>query len=118
MSPVGFLFTVTCVALLLTLPRRWAPLPLLIAATYMTAGQALDLGGLNFTVIRIVAAAGLVRVLVKRERIAGGWQPMDALMAAWAVWAMTVTRRAQPVGVAASPAPSGVVSTAPSAART
>lgn len=88
MSFIGFLFTVTCVALLLALPRRWAPLPLLIAATYMTAGQALDIGGLNFTVIRIVAAAGLVRVLAKGERIAGGWQPMDVLMAAWAVWAV------------------------------
>ncbi|MDW8309174.1 MAG: hypothetical protein RMK20_07350, partial [Verrucomicrobiales bacterium] len=49
-------------------------------------GQALDIGGLNFTVIRIMAAVGLLRVLVKGERIAGGWQPMDALMAAWAVW--------------------------------
>jgi hypothetical protein len=86
MSFIGFLFTAACVALLLALPRRWAPLPLLIAATYMTAGQALDIGGLNFTVIRIVAAAGLVRVLAKGERIAGGWQPMDALVAAWAVW--------------------------------
>jgi hypothetical protein len=59
---------------------------MLIAATYMTAGQALNVGGLNFTVIRVVALVGLVRVLLKREGIAGGWQTMDRLMLAWGVW--------------------------------
>lgn len=86
MSFVGFLVTVVCAYYLFTLPRAWAPLPMLIAATYMTASQALDVGGLNFTVIRIVALVGLIRVLVKHERIAGGWQTMDRLMAAWGVW--------------------------------
>lgn len=86
MNLLGFLVTVVCAYYLFTLPRGWAPLPMLIAATYMTAGQALDVAGLNFTVIRLMALVGLIRVAVKRERIAGGFQTMDRLVAAWAVW--------------------------------
>ena len=53
----GLAVTAVCAYFVLTLPRAWAPLPMLIAATYMTAGQSLDIGGLNFTVIRVVAYA-------------------------------------------------------------
>jgi hypothetical protein len=88
MTFLGFAITVVCAYYLLTLPRAWASLPLLIAATYMTQGQVLNIGGVNFTVIRIMAMVGLIRVMVKRERVAGGWQNMDRLMVAWAAWLM------------------------------
>lgn len=86
MAFLGLLITIVCGYFLFTLPRKWAPLPMMIAATYMTAGQALDVAGLNFTVIRIVALIGLLRVTFKRERVAGGWQTMDRLVAVWGVW--------------------------------
>jgi len=38
---------------LLILPRRWAPLPLLIGTCYMTLGQGIELGPFSFTVVRI-----------------------------------------------------------------
>jgi O-antigen ligase len=57
-----------------------------IGATYMTAGQQVELGGLHFTVIRIVCLVGLFRVMLKGERIVGGWQTMDRLVSAWCVW--------------------------------
>ncbi|MCO5050844.1 MAG: hypothetical protein M9920_00880 [Verrucomicrobiae bacterium] len=86
MNLLGFIVTLVCAYYLYMLPRRWASLPLLIATTYMTTGQALNIGGLNFTEMRIMAMVGCLRVMIKQERIAGGWQTMDRLMATWGVW--------------------------------
>lgn len=88
MTFLGFAVTVVCAYYLLTLPRAWAPLPMLIAATYITQKQVLDIGGLHFTVIRIMAVIGLIRVMVKGERMAGGWQTTDRLIVAWGGWLM------------------------------
>ena len=75
-------------ALLLWLPRRWAPLPLLIGACYMTFGQVIELGSLHFTVIRILVAVGVLRVALRGERLAEGMNTMDRLMLVFAGWAL------------------------------
>ena len=71
---------------LLLLPRRWAPLPLLVGACYMTLGQSIEIGPFHFTVIRILVAVGVVRIIARGERLAGGMNAMDWLMVIWAVW--------------------------------
>ena len=73
---------------LLVLPRRWAPLPLLVGACYMTLGQGIEIGPFNFTVIRMLVAAGLLRVVMRGERLAGGMNGLDWLMIAWSAWAL------------------------------
>lgn len=73
---------------LLLLPARWAPLPLLVGACYMTLGEGIEIGSLSFPVIRILIAAGLVRVLLRGERLAGPFNALDGLMLAWAAWAV------------------------------
>lgn len=78
---------INAVALLL-LPRRWAPLPLLVGACYMTLGQGIEIGSFNFTVIRMLVAAGLVRVLMRGEHMSGRINGLDWLMLVWAVWAL------------------------------
>ena len=73
---------------LLRLPRRWAPLPLLLGTCYMTLGQEIVLGSLHFTVIRILVAVGFLRVALRGEHLAGGPNGLDWLMAAWGLWAL------------------------------
>lgn len=73
---------------ILVLPRSWAPLPLLVGACYMTLGQGIAIGPFNFTVIRILIGAGLLRLLLRGEGLAGGLNKMDRLMIIWAVWAV------------------------------
>lgn len=53
--------------LILTLPRRYAALPILIGISYVTLGQVVNVQGLNFTVMRILILAGWVRILFRRE---------------------------------------------------
>jgi hypothetical protein len=83
---IAFLL-INTIALLL-LPRRWAPLPLLIGDCYMTLSQGIQLGPFSFTVIRILVAVGLVRVIVRGERFVGRMHGLDWLVVVWAAWAL------------------------------
>ncbi len=83
---VAFLF-INAIALLL-LPRRWAPLPLLVGACYMTLGSGVEIGPFHFQVIRILVAVGVVRVIMRGERLADKMNSLDWLMVAWAAWAL------------------------------
>lgn len=88
MNAIALSFLFFNAAALLLLPRRWAPMPLLVGACYMTLGQGFELGPLTFTVIRILVAVGVVRVIVRGERVAGGLNGLDWLMVAWGAWAV------------------------------
>jgi hypothetical protein len=73
------------VALALT-PKRWAPLPLIMAASYLTIGQSIDLGSFTFTGIRVMIAIGILRVLLRGERVQGGLNRLDWAVIAWSAW--------------------------------
>jgi hypothetical protein len=74
--------------MLIFLPRRLAPLPLLVGACYMTLASAVEVGAFHFMVIRILIAVGISRVILRGERLAGKMNTLDWLMVAWAVWAL------------------------------
>jgi hypothetical protein len=86
MTALGFIFTLVAAGLLYGLPRRWAVLPLLMGAAYMTPGQQLEIGPLHFSVIRILVLVGFARVMSKGERLAGRLQGLDKMVLAWAAW--------------------------------
>lgn len=54
---------------------------------YLGFGDGIELGSLHFTGMRLVVTAGLVRVLVRREFMRGGFIGLDRLVVLWAVWA-------------------------------
>lgn len=76
------------VIMVLVLPRRWAPLPLLVGACYMTLAQGVLLGPFHFSIIRILLLSGLVRVIVRHESLRDGMNQLDWAMVAWAIWAL------------------------------
>lgn len=88
MNELATVFVIGNAAAILLLPLRWAPLPLLVGACYMTLGQGVELGSLSFPVIRILIAVGVLRILVSGRGLAGGVMALDALMLAWAAWAL------------------------------
>lgn len=88
MNPYTIAFLSINSILLFFLPRRWAPMPLLVGACYISLGQGVEIGPFHFTVIRILIAVGLIRVVVKSENIADGMNSLDWLMLVWAGWAM------------------------------
>jgi hypothetical protein len=88
MNAFSIAFLLVAAGALLALPRHWAPLPLLAGACYMTLGQGINLGPLAFTVIRILVVVGVMRVVFRNERIAGGMNGLDKGMVVFAVWAV------------------------------
>ncbi len=88
MSTWAILFTIVTGAFLLKLPRHKAALPLVIGATYITLGPSLDLGPFHFTVIRVLIAVGVLRVVVNGERLKRGWTQLDVLIVIWSFWAV------------------------------
>lgn len=50
----------------------------------MTTAQGVELGPFSFTVLRILVAAGVVRILIRGERFTGGMNKLDWLMVIWA----------------------------------
>jgi hypothetical protein len=88
MNGLGIIFLIVTVGVLFALPRRWVTLPLLLGTTYMTTGQVVEIGPFHFTVIRFLVAAGILRVIINRERIVGGLHRLDWMMILWGIWAI------------------------------
>lgn len=86
MNVIALGFLIASVTSVIMLPRKWAPIPLLASCCYMTIGQGVDVGPLSLPVFRLVLAAGLVRVIVRREYIVGGINTIDKLIIVWAMW--------------------------------
>lgn len=71
------------------LPRKYVFLPLLLVAFLIPLGQVVVVGGVHFTVLRIVVLSGLIRrVTLNREskagRVASRFNIIDRAFALWA----------------------------------
>jgi hypothetical protein len=86
MTSIGLVFTLVASLFIATLPRRLAPIALLLGALYMTRDQIIMVGPAHFTVIQILITVGMIRVLARGERIAGGLNNMDRFLILWAIW--------------------------------
>jgi len=91
MNPIALLFLIVATVALLVVHRRWAPVPLLASACYMTLGQGFEISGLNLHLIRLVLLVGWVRIFVRRERPQGLMLGMDWALVAWAGWAIVAS---------------------------
>lgn len=87
MNFLALIFLLGASAALLCLPRRWATVPLLAGASYITMGQQFDLGPFSVTVLRFLILLGFIRAFIRREGPAGGLNGLDKLMIAWSLWA-------------------------------
>ena len=69
---------------LLAVPRRWAPILLLSVACYIPAHQAIVLASFSMPSFRLMLTLGLLRLIVRRETIIGGFNRIDRLIVVWA----------------------------------
>ena len=71
---------------ILSLPRNWAPLPLLIGACYMTNAQSINIGPFHFTLLRLLLLLGFIRARLRGERLPGGLKGLDRIILLWGAW--------------------------------
>jgi hypothetical protein len=88
MSIAAILFILVCGTTLLVAPRRWAPLPFLVGACYMTLGEGFQLGPFHFNIVRALVFLGGLRVLARGERIRGKLLVLDKILIAWGIWSL------------------------------
>jgi hypothetical protein len=81
---------------LLLFPRRWAPVPFLMGACYMTVGNTVEIGPFSFSAIRLLVIVGVIRVVLRGERLVGKINAMDVLVLTWAAWNLTSSVFHQP----------------------
>lgn len=88
MNAIGITFLALDSLALLALPRRWAPIALLVGACYVPLNQGIEIGPFSFTVLRLLLATGFIRAGVRREWRVGSSIRMDWLMLGWGGWAL------------------------------
>lgn len=88
MNKIAIVFLLINATALLVLPRRLAPLPLLLGACYVTRGQVIDLGPFSFSVLRLLILFGFIRLIFKGERLSGHMNKLDWIMLMWSASAV------------------------------
>lgn len=86
MNPFAAIFFLACAIALMSVPRKWAPVALLVGCCYMTMGQGINLGGISLPIYRMLLLTGVLRVLVKGERLEGELNTIDKLIMWWGGW--------------------------------
>jgi hypothetical protein len=80
------------IILLLCLPRKCTIVPLILAVFTISVGQVVVLGGIHFTVLRILILTGLLRLLTcKQSRFAGSFNAIDRLVTLWAFSSLIIS---------------------------
>ena len=79
---------ITCLLMLLifVLPRRYFLLAYIVAACMIPVDQLIVIGGLKFTSVRILIAAGILRLLFRGEAVAIKWNAFDKLFLVWQIY--------------------------------
>jgi uncharacterized membrane protein YeaQ/YmgE (transglycosylase-associated protein family) len=80
----GIVFLLAMAVLTFSLPRRLALVPVFLSSCYMTLAQVVSIGGLHFTLLRIVMLLGWVRVLSRREHLGFQLNDIDRAVLRWA----------------------------------
>lgn len=86
---IGFIFTVMMGLLMLFLPRRFAVLPIIITACYITLGQVIYIAPFHFTMLRIIIFFGLARIIVRKEVFSIRLHQIDKILIAYVIIAAT-----------------------------
>jgi len=75
---------ILCV-LTFVLPRKYALIPCLVLVCFIPSAQRIVIFGLDFTLLRIMAGVGLLRVILRGDFHAGRWRTPDSVMLGWGV---------------------------------
>jgi hypothetical protein len=88
LHPLVAVWMLIAAVLILTLPRKHVITPLLFTVFLVPVGQVIMVGGLHFTVLRILILVGLVRRamssrLSSGETLPGGFNALDRVVVLW-----------------------------------
>jgi hypothetical protein len=77
--------TVLLSLMAILVPRKYILLPYIIGACFVPTDQRIIIMGLDFTVLRILVAAGVARIFVRNENVMIHWNKFDYLVFMWVI---------------------------------
>src|SRR5579862_865142 len=95
LHPLVAVWMLIAAVLILTLPRKQVIKPLLFTFFLVPIGQVVLLGGLHFTVLRILILVGLVRRAMSSrsssgETFPGGFNALDRVVVLWTLSSLII----------------------------
>ncbi|MFT4648892.1 MAG: hypothetical protein ACI9X4_002126, partial [Glaciecola sp.] len=81
--PIGLLIVFVLIALTLSVKRNKAIFPIVIAACFLPSAQRLVIAGADFSMLRLLILAGMLRVFARNEVGAFKWIKLDTLVTTW-----------------------------------
>jgi hypothetical protein len=95
LHPLVMLGMLIAIVLIFTLPRKWVVVPFFLAFFNVPVTQVVVLGGVHFTVLRILILAVLARMVAFRgsssdRRFAGGFNSLDRVVVLWSLSALII----------------------------
>lgn len=81
--PLGLTSLIVLSLAMLALPRRYAPLPLLIMMCFMAPAQRVIILSMNWTLLRLLLLLAMVRVTLYGEMRGLVLRPLDIVLALW-----------------------------------
>jgi hypothetical protein len=95
LHPVVAVLMLIAIVSILAVPRKKALVPFLFAVLTIPIGQVVLVGGIHFTMMRILILAGLLRAATSKASSSGRWfptvfNPIDQVVVLWTVSAFIV----------------------------
>lgn len=79
------IITALLVMAVLSSPKKYLLLPFIIGACFVPTDQRVIIFSLNFTVLRILVLAGIIRIMIRGENINIHWNRFDILVFTWVI---------------------------------
>jgi hypothetical protein len=90
LHPLGLIAVIVLGIAMWIVPRRWAIVPMLIIACFVSSVQKVAIINLDFSLLRIMVLFGVVRLLIHREYRGFVWKPLDTAIVLWAVSSIVI----------------------------
>lgn len=87
--PIGLSAVLILGIAMLILPRRWAVLPMIIIACFISSVQKITIAGMDFDLLRIMVVLGVIRLFIHKEYL-DFWKPIDKIFIAWVISSMVI----------------------------
>jgi hypothetical protein len=85
MNPIALSFLILMGILLISLPRKYALIPIFLSALFMTLGQRIVVMGLNFMIFRILIVIGFIRIIIRRDISLIQFNRLDKIIILWGI---------------------------------
>ena len=85
LHPIGLMAVILLGIATLIVPRRYAIVPILIVACFISPGQRIVAATLDFNLLRLMILFGWIRIFMTGEACGFKWRSLDRLVILWAL---------------------------------